>query len=32
MNIDEYLELVEEHPELTAHGFGAEVDRTMGLT
>jgi hypothetical protein len=32
MNTDEYLKLVEEHPDLTAHGFGAEVDRTMGLT
>jgi hypothetical protein len=32
MKIDEYLQLIEKYPDLTAHGFGVEVYPQSGLT
>lgn len=32
MNEQEYLELIEKYPNLTAHGFGVQVDPESGLT
>jgi hypothetical protein len=32
MNNEEYLELIEKYPNLTAHGFGVEVNPRSGLT
>ena len=32
MNVEEYLELIEKYPNLTAHGFGTEVNPRSGLS
>ena len=32
MKIDEYLQLIKEYPNLSAHGFGVQIDQKSGLT
>jgi hypothetical protein len=32
MNNEDYLRLIEVHPDITRHGFGVQVDANSGLT